>query len=278
MKNNVLLILKGFVLGIANIIPGVSGGTLAITLGIYERMIEAISHFFSNFKDNLKFVMFLGIGILISLALFSNVIGFCLDNYPFATILFFIGIILGGVPILFKKVKGTVNVGNGIVFAITFSIVMAMTFMSAGDKSISLDTLSIGKGITLFFSGLIASASMLLPGISGSFVLMLIGYYHPIVNAIRSLTKFENIFHNVIVLGIGGIGILLGIVLAAKLIEYLLDKFEIPTYYGIIGFVIASIISIFITAVSNTVGIIEIIIGIALMVVGMFIAKFIGDK
>ena len=278
MKNNVLLILKGFVLGIANIIPGVSGGTLAITLGIYERMIEAISHFFSNFKDNLKFVMFLGIGILISLALFSNVIGFCLDNYPFATILFFIGIILGGMPILFKKVKGTVNVGNGIVFAITFSIVMVMTFMSAGDKSISLDTLSIGKGITLFFSGLIASASMLLPGISGSFVLMLIGYYHPIVNAIRSLTKFENIFHNVIVLGIGGIGILLGIVLAAKLIEYLLDKFEIPTYYGIIGFVIASIISIFITAVSSPVGIIEIIIGIALMVVGMFIAKFIGDK
>ena len=105
MKDNILLILKGFVLGIANIIPGVSGGTLAITLGIYERMIEAISHFFSNFKDNLKFIMFLGIGILISLALFSNVIGFCLDNYKFATILFFIGIILGGMPILFKKVK-----------------------------------------------------------------------------------------------------------------------------------------------------------------------------
>ena len=81
MKDKILLILKGFVLGIANIIPGVSGGTLAITLGIYERMIEAISHFFSNFKDNLKFVMFLGIGILISLGLFSNVIGFCLDNY-----------------------------------------------------------------------------------------------------------------------------------------------------------------------------------------------------
>ena len=278
MKDKLLLILKGFVLGIANIIPGVSGGTLAITLGIYERMIEAISHFFSNFKDNLKFVMFLGIGIILSLALFSNVIGFCLDNYQFATILFFIGIILGGTPILFKKVKGTINVGNGLVFLLAFLLVMLMTFISAGDKSISLDTLNIGKAITLFFGGMIASASMLLPGISGSFVLMLIGYYHPIVNAIRSLTKFENIFHNVVVLGIAGVGILLGIVLAAKLIEYLLDKYEIPTYYGIIGFVIASIISIFITAVSSTVSIIEIIIGILLMVVGMFIAKFIGDK
>ena len=278
MKDKILLILKGFVLGIANIIPGVSGGTLAITLGIYERMIEAISHFFKNFKENLKFVMLLGIGILISLALFSNVIGYCLDNYPFATILFFIGIILGGMPLLFKNVKGTINVKNGVVFAITFSIVMAMTFMSAGDKVISLDTLNVGKGISLFFSGAIASASMLLPGISGSFVLMLIGYYHPIVNAIRSLTKFENLFHNVIVLGIAGVGILLGIVLAAKLIEYLLEKFEIPTYYGIIGFVIASIISIFITAVSNSVGILEIIIGIALMIVGILLSKVIGDK
>lgn len=278
MKDNVLLILKGFVLGIANVIPGVSGGTLAITLGIYERMIEAISHFFKNFKDNLKFVLFLGIGILISLALFSNVIGFCLDNYPFATILFFIGIILGGMPLLFKKVKGTGNAKNGIIFMITFGVVMAMTFMSAGDKVISLDTLNVGKSISLFFSGMIASASMLLPGISGSFVLMLIGYYHPIVNAIRSLTKFENLFHNVIVLGIAGVGILLGIVLAAKLIEYLLDKFEIPTYYGIIGFVIASIISIFITAVSNSVGIIEIIVGIVLMIVGILLSKVIGDK
>lgn len=278
MKDKVLLILKGFVLGIANIIPGVSGGTLAITLGIYERLIEAISHFFSKFKDNLKFVMLLGIGILISLALFSNVIGFCLDKFPFATILFFIGIILGGMPILFKKVKGTVNVGNGLVFTIAFLIVMLMTFMSAGDKTISLDTLTVVKAISLFFSGMIASASMLLPGISGSFVLMLIGYYYPIINAIREFTKFENLFHNVLVLGIAGFGIFLGIVLAAKLIEYLLDKFEIPTYYGIIGFVIASIISIFITAVSNTVGIIEIIVGIALMIVGILLSKVIGDK
>ena len=222
--------------------------------------------------------MFLGIGILISLALFSNVIGFCLDKFQFATIMFFIGIILGGTPILFKKVKGTKNVGNILVFAVAFFLVILMTYVSAGDKNISLDTLSVGKAITLFFSGMIASASMLLPGISGSFVLMLIGYYHPIVNAIRSLTKFENLFHNVLVLGIAGVGILLGIVLAAKLIEYLLDKYEVPTYYGIIGFVIASIISIFITAVSTTVPVLEIVIGIVLMGIGMFIAKFIGDK
>lgn len=278
MKEKLLLILKGFILGIANIIPGVSGGTLALTLGIYERLIDAISHFFKNLKENIIFVLCLGIGILISLALFSNVIGYCLDNYKFATILFFIGFILGGMPLLFKKVKGTFNIKNMIFFLITFSIVMIMTFMSAGDKTISLNNLTFVRLVSLFFSGMLASASMLLPGISGSFVLMLIGYYYPIINAIREFTKLQNLLHNVILLSTAGIGIIIGIIIAAKLIEYLLKKYEIPTYYGIIGFVISSIISIFITAVSSYVGTVEIIVGILLMILGIFLAGIIGDK
>lgn len=278
MKEKLLLILKGFILGIANIIPGVSGGTLALTLGIYERLIDAISHFFKNLKENIIFVLCLGIGILISLALFSNVIGYCLDNYKFATILFFIGFILGGMPLLFKKLKGTFNIKNMIFFLITFSIVMIMTFMSAGDKTISLNNLTFVRLVSLFFSGMLASASMLLPGISGSFVLMLIGYYYPIINAIREFTKLQNLLHNVILLSTAGIGIIIGIIIAAKLIEYLLKKYEIPTYYGIIGFVISSIISIFITAVSSYVGTVEIIVGILLMILGIFLAGIIGDK
>lgn len=278
MKEKLLLVLKGFILGIANIIPGVSGGTLALTLGIYERLIDAISHFFKNLKENIIFVLCLGIGILISLALFSNVIGYCLDNYKFATILFFIGFILGGMPLLFKKLKGTFNIKNMIFFLITFSIVMIMTFMSAGDKTISLNNLTFVRLVSLFFSGMLASASMLLPGISGSFVLMLIGYYYPIINAIREFTKLQNLLHNVILLSTAGIGIIIGIIIAAKLIEYLLKKYEIPTYYGIIGFVISSIISIFITAVSSYVGTVEIIVGILLMILGIFLAGIIGDK
>lgn len=181
-------------------------------------------------------------------------------------------------PLLFKKVKGTFNVKNMIFSLITFSIVMIMTFMSAGDKTISLNNLTFVRLVSLFFSGMIASASMLLPGISGSFVLMLIGYYYPIINAIREFTKLQNSLHNVILLSTAGIGIILGIIIAAKLIEYLLKKYEIPTYYGIIGFVISSIISIFITAVSSYVGTVEIIVGILLMILGIFLAGIIGDK
>ena len=107
---------------------------------------------------------------------------------------------------------------------------------------------------------------------------MLLGYYYPIVNAIRGLTKFQDLFHNVIILGIAGVGILVGIVIAAKLIEWLLDKHEVPTYYGIIGFVIASIISIFITALSSIGNIYEIIVGIVLLLFGMFLSNFIGER
>ena len=277
MKDNLLIMLKGFVLGIANIIPGVSGGTLAITLGIYEKLIETISHFKSKIKENFKFLLFLVLGIGISLLVCSNIVSFCLDKYPFATILLFIGIIIGGVPKLLKKVKNTFNISNLIIFLITFALVMLMTFLSVKDNSVSLESLNAIKIIILFFSGFIASASMLLPGISGSFVLMLIGFYEPIINSIKDLTRFNNLTHNIIILTSMGIGIIVGIIVAAKVIEWLLKKYEVKTYYGILGFVIASIISIFITALSYSVGIIQVMVGVILLIIGIMISRVIGD-
>jgi len=273
MKENLILILKGFILGIANVIPGVSGGTIAITLGIYERLISAVSHIRENLKTNIKFILFLGIGIILSIALFSNVIGFCLDKFPFATILFFIGFILGGMPPLLKKVKSTITNSNLLIFSITFSIVIIMTFLSAGDSSVSLSNVNALGYFKLFGCGIIAAATMVLPGISGSFVLMLLGYYHPIINTIRDLTKFNNIFNNALILGFLGIGILTGIVLAAKLIEWLLKKYETQTYCGIIGFIVASIISIFLEALVNDFGIVQMIFGFILLIVGVILSK-----
>ena len=277
MKENIINILRGFVLGIANIIPGVSGGTLAITLGIYEKLIETISDFKNKIKENFKFLVFIVLGVGIALLVFSNIVSFCLDKYPFATILFFIGIILGGVPKLLKKVNKSFNIPNLFIGIITFSIVIIMSLIGNVNNEVSLESLNVIKLITLFISGMIASSSMLLPGISGSFVLMLIGYYKPIINAIKELTRFSNLFHNVVILSFMGLGIILGIVLAAKLINWLLKKYEVPTYYGIIGFVIASIICIFMNALTYSVGIIEIIVGVILLLIGIMISRVVGD-
>ena len=277
MKENIINILRGFVLGIANIIPGVSGGTLAITLGIYEKLIETISDFKNKIKENFKFLVFIVLGVGIALLVFSNIVSFCLDKYPFATILFFIGIIVGGVPKLLKKVNKSFNIPNLFIGIITFSIVIIMSLIGNVNNEVSLESLNVIKLITLFISGMIASSSMLLPGISGSFVLMLIGYYKPIINAIKELTRFSNLFHNVVILSFMGLGIILGIVLAAKLINWLLKKYEVPTYYGIIGFVIASIICIFMNALTYSVGIIEIVVGVILLLIGIMISRVVGD-
>lgn len=273
MKDKITLFLKGFVMGIANIIPGISGGTLALTLGIYEKLIDIISHFTKNIKENIKFIILLGSGIVLSILLFSNIISYCLENYRFPTILFFIGIIIGGLPLLLKKVKGTSNISNYIIFSITFMIIMIMTFASVKDNNISLSVINIGTIIGLFISGVIAATTMILPGISGSFMLMLFGYYTPIVNAISDLSKLNNILHNLIILGFLGMGILVGIFASAKAIEALLKKYEIKTYYGILGFVVASIISIFITSISNTINAIQIIVGIIFMILGIILGK-----
>lgn len=273
MKDKITLFLKGIVMGIANIIPGISGGTLALTLGIYEKLIDIISHFTKNIKENIKFIILLGSGIVLSILLFSNIISYCLENYRFPTILFFIGIIIGGLPLLLKKVKGTSNISNYIIFSITFMIIMIMTFTSVKDNNISLSVINIGTIIGLFISGVISATTMILPGISGSFMLMLFGYYTPIVNTISDLSKLNNILHNLIILGFLGMGILVGIFASAKAIEALLKKYEIKTYYGILGFVVASIISIFITSISNTINAIQIIVGIIFMILGIILGK-----
>ena len=116
MKENIVLGIKGFVIGLANIIPGVSGGTLAITLGIYEKLIGVLTHFFKNWKENLKFLIPIGIGAVLSLLVFSNIIGYALEHYPVPTTLLFMGLILGGVPILLRKVKDKKSISNFLIF------------------------------------------------------------------------------------------------------------------------------------------------------------------
>ena len=105
MKEKFMLAVKGFILGIANIIPGVSGGTLAITLGIYEELINTISHIFSNLKKSLSFIIPIGIGAVISVLAMSKLINYSLGKFPIPTTLFFIGLIVGGLPLIYKKVS-----------------------------------------------------------------------------------------------------------------------------------------------------------------------------
>ena len=280
MKENIMLILKGLALGIANVIPGVSGGTIAVILGIYEKLIDILSNLKTKLKENFKYLLFLAIGLILAIGLFSNVVTFCLKNYPFATILFFIGFIIGGMPPLLNKVKSKIDIKSVICFIIAFTVVMLMAFITPDTMNKSLDVINLKTLIILFLIGVLGAASMVLPGISGSFVLMLIGYYEPIMNSISEFTKLNNLTHNILILAMFGLGVLFGIIFMAKLMKILLEKYEIPMYMGIIGFVIASVISILVSAIGSSYGVLQIIIGIILMFVGIISSRMIskGEK
>lgn len=277
MKEKISLVIKGFFIGVANIIPGVSGGTLAITLGIYERLIGAISHFFKNFKENIKFLIPIGIGAVLSILLLSKVISFSLDKYTLATILFFIGLILGGIPLLNKKIKGHYkDISNILIFILAFSFVIGLSLLR-GEGHISFDSLNIIGYICLFLVGIVAAATMIIPGVSGSFILMLLGYYQPIIDTISSLTKFDNIIDNCLVLAPFGIGIIIGFVVISKLLEFLFKRYETKTYFGVMGFVLSSIITIFLGAEGLVFSVPQLIMGIILLMVGFIIAYKLGD-
>ncbi len=275
----VILILKGMIIGVANIIPGVSGGTLMITLGIYEQVIDTISHLFKNFKKNLKFIIPIGIGMVLSILLLSKLISFCLDKYPFPTTFFFIGLIIGGIPLLWRKTKAAKGkLTNWLVFAITFGIILLFTFLKSGNVEVSLDNLNFYNYLMLFVVGIISAATMVIPGISGSFVLMMLGYYEPIVNTIRDLTNFSLLSHNLLILIPFGLGIVVGIVLVAKLIEYLLNRYPVKTYYGVLGFVLASLIAIILPVLKIQPTISEVIVSILVFIIGGISAYKLGEK
>lgn len=277
MKEKLTLVIKGFLIGVANIIPGVSGGTLAITLGIYEKLIGAISHFFKNLKENIKFIIPIGIGAVLSILLLSRVISFCLKEYTLATILFFIGLILGGIPLLNKKIKGHYkNVSNIIIFLLSFGFVIVLSVLK-GENVVSFANMNIINYIMLFLVGVVAAATMIIPGVSGSFVLMLLGYYKPIVDTIGALTKFNNIWQNIMILVPFGIGVLVGIVAISKLLEFLFKKYEVKTYFGVMGFIMASIITIFTGAEGLVFSVPQLLIGLMLLCIGFTAAYKLGE-
>ena len=281
--DSLILVIKGFFIGIANIIPGVSGGTIALILGVYEKIINVISHFTKDIRKNLSFIIPIIIGIVLSILILSGVISYSYKVYPIIVTMFFMGLVLGGVPFIYKKIinKDKVKISSLIIFLLTFSLVISMSFINESSYEVSLNNLQIFGYIKLILVGIIASGTMVIPGISGSLVLMLLGYYYPILTIIKELLSFKNLFSNIIVISLFLIGVIIGIILFVKLIEHLFKRHEQKTYYGIFGFVLASFLAIPMKTfmkISYTFIPFELVIGIILMGIGFIISYKLGDK
>jgi putative membrane protein len=267
--------IKGGIIGIAFVIPGVSGGTLAVVLGIYQNMIEAISNFFSDREKRIEYFWFLFkvlSGAAIVALLFILIMDFLLTYYEVYTYLFFIGAIAGSIPSIYRTHPDMkLNVASVITFliAIALIIVMELSFSKPVSDTINLTSFNfdMGKGIMLLISGILAGGSMIVPGVSGSFILVLLGQYHVVIRILKTIDYVPIIFFMT--------GILIGIWVFAKIIDVLLKRYPKETFYFILGLVIASLFSIFPGIPSTITGK---LIGVVIVIFGGYISLKLGDR
>jgi len=278
-------ICKGMLIGIANIIPGVSGGTMAVSMGIYDRLISCISHPFKDFKNNLLFLIpiVLGMGIAIIASAFG--IDYLFATFPLQTNLLFIGLIMGSLPTIYGKVKTvTMRVGHILATAIFFAVVVGMAMLNGSGGSYANLEPTVTGVILLFLVGVLASATMVIPGVSGSMMLLLLGYYNPILDTIKEFfvsvmsLDFAGVFATALLLAPFGIGVLAGMVAIAKMIEVIFARYPSCAYWGIIGLLFGSPIAILMVGEFYKVTIAGVVTGIIAFVCGLFISNKLGEK
>lgn len=276
MKNLINQLLRGVVIGVANIIPGVSGGTMMVSMGIYDTLIHCITHLFKEFKKSIKTLLPYAVGMLVGIVALASVINWGLENHPLPTNTLFIGLILGGLGPLLKKVDTKkINAAAVIAFIALFALIIWLGIQRKDSiqnaESINMDALQV---LIMVFIGMIASATMIIPGVSGSLVLMLLGYYKPVVNALSTLKdglfslNFDLMGQPVLMLLPFLLGIVLGIFGVAKLIEWLTARFPTPTYCGVLGLVVASPISLLIQTDLSGVSVLTVIISVVTLAAG----------
>lgn len=235
--NRWMTALKGLIIGSTMIVPGVSGGSMAMILGIYDRLISAISSFRKNVKGNLLFLIMFVLSAGVGMFLFSTPLAWLMEHYKMPTMYFFLGAVFGGIPLIEKKsqiekiswdVFLYMLIGAGIIFL--FSKVPDETFqIGSGD--------GIGNYLMLFIAGILSATALVLPGISVSHFLLILGLYDELLNAIQTMSFGFLLFL--------GIGVLLGIILLTKILEYVMAKYPKQSYLIILGFIFASAGEIF---------------------------------
>lgn len=270
----VLNFFKGACVGIANIIPGVSGGTIAVIVGIYEKLICILSSIiadlrdFKKLKEDLKFIIPIGIGAVAGIFLFSKLIKYLLEYQKIPVLYCFIGLILGSVPLLFKKanIKGF-NKKYIISFIITIGFMILLSYLNSNvsdDSQIKEFEFSVISMLKIVIYGFLGAGTMIIPGISGSMVMMILGVYTAIISAISDL--------NFQVLIPFAVGMIIGIIVVSKIINKLLEKFYGYTFYAILGFVVGSIIFVFPGFLFTSTYILSIIMAF----VGFFVSYYIS--
>ncbi len=262
----------GAAIGAGMIIPGVSGGTIAVLFNIYDKLISAISDLRKDFKNSFFFLLPILLGAAAAICAAYFPLKFALDNAPLATVMLFAGLMTGSLPKVindgrafgFKKI-------NILSVAIPFVAVIGICFLpNLGNVNLGGD-MPVWGYFVLILMGALASCALVIPGVSGSMLLLIFGYYQPILNTVSALK--DSFGHSLLVLVLFALGILIGFISIAKLMKFLLKKFPRGTHWAIIGFVVGSIPAIFLSFDYNTeIGVAQLLVGTMLCLIGIILA------
>lgn len=286
MKNIIYDFLKGICIGIANVIPGFSGGTMAVVLKVYERFINGISKLISNpinaLKDIWAIILGLIVGVIISILSITKL----LQTFPIPTVLFFVGLIIGAIPSLYNKYKasGSFKKLDIIYFLVAMVVIIGLPFFNSSPSTIQ--NFDIGLVIIMLFMGAICAAAMILPGVSGSLVLMAFGYYLYLTGQLSYVFKkvsqfdFNNLLNPMIILLSFLIGAIIGMVFISKLLSRLFTRYPRIIYVIILGLLVSSPFAIIYSVIDEyndqiiKASPFSYIIGIVFMILGAFIAIY----
>lgn len=232
-ENKWMVAVKGLVIGATMIVPGVSGGTMAIILGIYDRLISAVSSFHKSVRKNLLFLGLFALSAGAGLFLFSAPLSWLLEHYQVPTICFFIIVVICGIPVIGKK-SGISHVNIQVVWYLILGAALVVTISRIpGDFFVLQSGEQKGAWLSLLIAGIASAVALILPGISFSHFLLILGLYDGLLKAIRTL-DFG------FLIPLGG-GVLLGTFLLSRLLEKFMEKYPKQTYLIILGFIIGSI-------------------------------------
>ena len=233
MKEKLLNFLKGCVLGTSIVIPGVSGGTMAVVMNVFDPLMQAFSK--KNFHRSLPFLISLGLGVAASILALGNTISWLFAGALLPTTYFFGGVVIGSIPAIYQRLRGQVlrlhNIG---IFLAALALMILTTFTGELFPEMSLESTHTVGHILLFMGcGAVAAVTMIMPGISGSLVLTMLGAYRTVIDAVSALDMW--------VLAPFGIGAIIGCILGVRLMRFLLDRYPVATYAAILGLIVGSV-------------------------------------
>lgn len=236
-KSNIIVFIKGVIIGGTMLVPGVSGGSMAMILGIYDKLITSVSSFMKHKLQSFKFLFIAAAGGLLGMFLFAGPLMKLIDRYPMPTLYFFMGAVAGGIPMIFGKSKLKKFSIRGLAYICAGCVIVAAVSLIPINSGQASTQMGIQGTLLLVVAGFIAAVALVLPGISVSYLLLVMGLYDETMKAISELYM-----PYLIPLGVG---LLIGVILTTKILEKAMISYPQPTYLMILGFVLGSLTEVF---------------------------------